>query len=78
MKGRNGGSNGPSNGPLGVHHPALRPIWVRIAIVTACLGWGGVELRWGSPVWAVAIALVGGWLGHQFFIRFPHNHDTRH
>ena len=60
-----------NNGPMGIHHPSLRPLWRRIAVVAACVGWFFVELSLGNPYWGAAILAVGIWAAYQFFINFP-------
>lgn len=47
-----------------VDHPFFRPLWRRIALVVACLGWAGLEFYGGSPNWgmiALAFAAYGAW-----------------
>lgn len=40
-------------------HPFFRPVWVRVVVVGLALGWGVVELIFGSPGWAMLFAAVG-------------------
>jgi hypothetical protein len=38
-------------------HPFFRPLWRRVVVVVACLGWALIEIITGSPGWAM---LFGG------------------
>lgn len=40
-------------------HPFFRPVWVRVAVVALSIGWGVVELVFGSPGWAILFAAAG-------------------
>lgn len=40
-------------------HPFFRPLWVRVAVVGLSLGWGVIELVFGSPGWAMLFAGAG-------------------
>ena len=51
-------------------HPFFRPLWRRVAVVAACVGWSAVEWFYGDEVWGMitlAIAAYGVW---AFFITF--------
>ncbi|HMQ41535.1 MAG TPA: DUF3329 domain-containing protein [Paracoccus sp. (in: a-proteobacteria)] len=55
-----------------------RPLWLRVAITVACLGWAAVEFASGAPFWGVLFAAIGAYAGHQFFIAFdPKAPDER-
>jgi hypothetical protein len=43
-------------------HPFLRPAWRRYVIVAAPFIWAGVEISYGSAVWAYLCAGIGGFL----------------
>jgi len=63
---------------LDTDHPAYRPLWVRVAIVAACVGWAAMEfglLRFlglpvGSPFWGTLFLALGVYAGYRFFIDF--------
>lgn len=48
----------------------FRPLWLRVLIVLACLGWAVVEYTHGAAGWAALFGLIGLWCAHQFFIAF--------
>ncbi len=43
-------------------HPFFRPAWRRYVIVALPFIWAGVELSYGSEVWAYLSAAIGGYL----------------
>lgn len=47
-----------------------RPLWLRLGIVVACLGWALFEFASGAPFWGVLFGALGLYAGHQFFIAF--------
>ncbi len=49
-------------------HPFFRPLWIRVAMVTVCLGWAILELFTGSPGWAILFGGAGLYAGYGFFI----------
>ena len=53
-----------------VQSPIFRPVWLRLLIVAACLGWALMELTGGSAFWAVIFGASGVYLGYQFFVVF--------
>jgi len=44
-----------------------RPVWVRIAITLASIGWGLVELANGNIFWATLFIGIGLYAGYRFF-----------
>lgn len=40
-------------------HPFFRPLWIRLLVVAATLGWTAVELFAGNSGWAVVFGSVG-------------------
>lgn len=50
--------------------PFYRPLWLRIAIVTVCFGWGVFEFVSGSPFWGVVFWGVAAFAFHGLFIAF--------
>lgn len=57
-------------------HPNFRPMWVRVLIVAACIGWAGFEMSIGSEMWAAFFAGIGAWCGWEFFVkRTPDRQD---
>ncbi len=51
-------------------HPFFRPLWLRVLVVAACLGWAAVELVTGSPGWAIAFGALGLYSAYRFFVSF--------
>ena len=51
-------------------HPFFRPLWLRILVVAASLGWAVVELRGGAFFWAALFAAVGVYAAWRFFVTF--------
>ncbi len=51
-------------------HPFFRPLWLRIAVVAACLGWAAVEMAGGAPGWAILFGAVGLYAGYRLFVTF--------
>lgn len=51
-------------------HPFFRPLWLRVAIVGACLGWAALEIATGSPGWGVMFGAVGLYAGYRLFVTF--------
>lgn len=49
--------------------PFFRPLWVRILCVALPLAWAGVELRAGSPFWALCSGAAGAYLAFELFAR---------
>ena len=60
------------------NHPFFRPLWLRIAIVVACLLWAMVEASSGEMMWAMLFAAIGLYAGYGFFINFnPREPDDK-
>ncbi|WP_305971431.1 MULTISPECIES: hypothetical protein [unclassified Mameliella] len=53
-----------------VQHPFFIPLWRRIFVVAACLGWALLELSWGNPGWSILFGAIGVYCAHQFFVAF--------
>lgn len=60
----------PGGSFLQLEHPIYRPLWVRVAIVAACLGWALFEFTSGSPFWGVLFGALGLYSAWGFFIVF--------
>lgn len=60
----------PLQRAFNVQHPIFKPLWRRIALVAACLGWAGLELYWANPGWAALFGAAGVYCAHQFFVAF--------
>ncbi len=56
---------------LDLQHPFFRPLWIRIATVAACLGWGALEWSWGNTFWALLFLVLGLICGWEFFMGEP-------
>lgn len=59
------------DGPLGIHHPMLRPLWRRIAILLTSAFWFSFEFYFGNEMMAMFTALLTCWLVYQFFFNLP-------
>lgn len=63
--------------------PRYRPLWLRLLLVAISLGWAGVELATGSPMFGALFAALGLYVGWRFFVTYdPERHardkeDTR-
>ncbi|UIJ73139.1 DUF3329 domain-containing protein [Aurantimonas sp. HBX-1] len=51
-------------------HPFYRPLWVRIAIVSAVIGWSALEWANGETIWGVLTAGIAAWGIWMFFITY--------
>lgn len=52
-------------------HPFFRPLWRRVAVVAATLGWSAVEWANGEATWGMltlGLAAYGAWM---FLITYP-------
>lgn len=49
-------------------HPFFRPLWRRIAVVAACLGWALIEIITGSPGWAMLFGAAGLYAAYVLLI----------
>ncbi|MCV6592251.1 MAG: hypothetical protein OIF48_04815 [Silicimonas sp.] len=56
--------------PFKLRIPFFRPRWRRVAVTGACLGWAGLELALGNPVWCVIFGAIGLYLAYEFFVIF--------
>ncbi len=60
------------------NHPFFRPLWIRVLVVAACLGWALVELASGEPMWAILFGALGAAAFYGFFITFnPREPDDK-
>jgi len=55
---------------LDTDHPMLRPLWVRLLIVSVCLGWAVLEFVTGSPMWGTIFGGLGVYAAYGFFVDF--------
>ncbi|MCR4268785.1 DUF3329 domain-containing protein [Nitratireductor sp. ZSWI3] len=51
-------------------HPFFRPLWRRVAVVAACLGWGLFEFVSGGPFWGVLFTGAGVYAAWVLLIAF--------
>ena len=59
-------------------HPFFIPLWRRVLIVVACLGWALLELVAASPFWGMLFAAIGLYAGWHFFFNFnPRTPDSK-
>jgi hypothetical protein len=52
------------------NHPFYRPLWRRVLIVAACLGWAVVEASTRQPFWAVIVGGMGIYAGWMLLLNF--------
>lgn len=52
-------------------HPFFRPLWRRVAVVIACLGWALFEIMTGSPGWAMLFGGAGLYAAYVLLITTP-------
>ena len=50
--------------------PFFRPLWVRIVVVSICVGWGLFELLTGSMGWAIMFLAAGGYVAYRLLVAF--------
>ncbi len=56
---------------LDLDHPFFIPLWRRVLIVAACLGWAAFEfIGTGSPLWGMLFGAIGVYAGWHFFFNF--------
>lgn len=48
-------------------HPFFRPLWRRIAVVAACIGWSIFEFASGATGWGMIVAAFAAYAIWQFF-----------
>ena len=46
--------------------PFYRPVWIRVAVVAVCLGWGLFEFSGGAAFWGMIFLTMGGFAAWQF------------
>lgn len=56
-------------------HPYFKPLWRRIAVVVACLGWALFEALNGQSLWAAAFAAIGFYSAWVLIFRFEPESD---
>lgn len=52
------------------NHPFFKPLWVRILVTGACLGWGMIEFMVGTPVWGALFCGLGVVAAYGLFVTF--------
>jgi hypothetical protein len=63
---------------LDLDHPFFIPLWRRVLIVVACLGWAVFEFTAASPLWGTLFAVIGLYAGWHFFFNFhPRSPDSK-
>ena len=48
----------------------FRPMWRRVLVAAAVLGWAMFELLTGKIGWALLFGVAGLWISYQFFVTF--------
>ncbi|MCB1369443.1 MAG: hypothetical protein KDJ83_00995 [Rhodobacteraceae bacterium] len=59
------------DGFFGFSHPFYRPLWRRLLVVGAALGWALVEAVSGHPGWALLFGAAGAWAAWGLLIAYP-------
>ncbi len=62
-------------GRFDVRAPIFRPLWRRILVVVAVLGWALVEVLHGAPEWGAIFGAAGLWCAWQFFVAWDDPED---
>ncbi len=61
---------------LDLNHPFFIPLWRRVLVVAACLGWALFEFVAASPFWGVLFGAIGLYAAYAFFLNFnPRERD---
>jgi hypothetical protein len=57
---------------LDLNHPFFIPLWRRVLVVAACLGWAAFEFLGarGSPFWGILFGAIGLYAAYAFFLNF--------
>ena len=55
---------------LDLQHPFFIPLWRRVLIVAACLGWAVIEIAGDNVFWAILFGAIGLYAGYVFFFDF--------
>ncbi|WP_114010096.1 hypothetical protein [Cohaesibacter intestini] len=50
--------------------PFFRPLWVRLIVVTICIGWGLFELMGNSVGFAMIFLSAGFYAAYRLFVTF--------
>ena len=50
--------------------PWYRPLWRRVLVCAAALGWGVFELVSGSPGWAIPFLAAGAFATYHLLVAF--------
>ena len=58
-------------------HPMYRPLWFRLMLISACLGWGTFEVWLGNQTWGAIFMGIGTFLIYQLLIAFNPKDDDR-
>lgn len=53
-----------------LNDPFFRPLWLRVLIVAATIGWGLFEFSAGQPFWGTLFCAIGAYAFYGLFIAF--------
>lgn len=53
-----------------MNHPFFKPLWIRVLVVSLCVGWAVFEFIGGSPFWGVLFLGMGGIAFWGLFVDF--------
>ena len=57
-------------------HPFFRPLWRRIAVVAATLGWSVVEWAHGETTWGILTLGLAAYSAWTFLLTYPKPEET--
>lgn len=57
--------------------PFFKPLWLRVAIVLVCGGWGAFEFASGATFWGALFVAVAAVAFHGLFIAFDPREPDR-
>jgi hypothetical protein len=60
---------------LDTDHAFFRPAWRRYLLVAVPFVWAGVELSYGSQIWAYLCAAIGGFLAWHLVLTWQDKKD---
>ncbi len=52
-------------------HPWFKPLWRRLLVVGATLGWGVVEALTGAQGWAMLFGAAGAFAAYGLLLTYP-------
>ena len=53
---------------IDLEYPFFKPVWIRVAVVVVCAGWGLFELSTGAVLWGVFFIGLAIICGYRFSV----------